>query len=75
MNGGRPWPVRSAARGSGLRVHALRVLRKLRQGVRWYVLAIAAAIFASGLIVFAMTTGNVRWGVSDYSLVPDWDCS
>jgi len=50
-------------KGLGLRVRAIRLQRKMKQGVRWTVLALAAAIVAAGIVIGAFTTGNVRWGL------------
>jgi hypothetical protein len=57
--------MQRAARGKGLglRVRAIRLQRKLNQGVRWYVLALAVAIVVAGLIIGVSTSGNVRWGL------------
>jgi hypothetical protein len=57
--------MRRAARGEGpgLRVRVIRLQRKLAQGVRWYVVALAVAIVIAGLLVAVSTSGNVRWGL------------
>jgi hypothetical protein len=47
----------------GLRVLAIRLQRRLKQVVRVYVLALAAAIVVAGVLIGVSTSGNVRWGL------------